>query len=297
MASPVSAFGVYRPLKTPIHRLDGRVKVILLIVMMVVIFIPYGNPAQSPYPYATSMIVGAGLGLIVIGLAALARVQPLRFLKAVGGMWFLLVFIILLNVFFYRPGENFLNRDILFYAGTWPVYETSFWFAGYVCERVILTILATLVITSATEPMEISYAFEFFLSPLKLVKIPVAAFSMMMSLALRFIPVLSTQANRIQKAQAARGLDARNGRLKDRFKSVLGLIIPLLMISIMDAVRSAEAMQARGYDPRAPRTHLRTSRFGLYDLGWLLGALLLLAGLLFLCLYRAGGLRLEIFPA
>ena len=296
MASPVNSLGFYRPLNTPIHKLDSRVKLILLVVFMVIIFIPYGNPANSPYPYATDLVVAGGILLLVTGLAALARVRITRVFKTIGRMWFLVVFVVVLNLFFYRPDESFANTRILFYAGNWPVYETGLWFSGYVCTRVILTVISTLVITSATGPMEISDAFEFFLSPLKLIKIPVSAFSMMMSLALRFVPVLSSEAQRIQKAQAARGLDSKNGTFKDKFRSLFSLLIPLLLISFMDAIASAEAMESRGYDPRAKRTKYATRRFRIYDALWLCLAFILLAGMLFLSIYRIDGLRLEIFP-
>lgn len=295
MSSTMASLGTYRPLDTPVHRMDAKVKIVLIIALMVAIFIPYGNPAHSMYPYAMDMFVGACIFIGIAVLAGLARTPFTRILRTLGKMWFLILVVVVLNLFLYRPSDSFLNQNVLFYCGSYPVYETALWYAGYVVERLVLTIISTLVVVSATSPMDLSNALEQLLSPLKLLKVPVAAFSMMMSLALRFIPLLSSEAERIRKAQAARGLDSSNGSVGERFRALIGLFIPLLAISFLDAVNVAEAMEARGYDPKAKRTRYHSSAFRPVDWVWLFLFLALLAGALFLCCYRVDGLRLDVF--
>lgn len=288
--------GGYKPLNTPLHRMDARIKIIALIVLMVILFIPYGNSAESSYPYAMSMLMGGAIAVFILILAGIGRISPLRMLSSLKSIIPLLVIVALLDIFFYHPNADFLNQKVLFKIGSgWPIYESSLWFTGYVLERIVVTILGTMTIVSATKPMDISYAVEWYLKPLELVKVPVKAFSMLTSLALRFIPVLSEQAQRIQKAQAARGLDSRNGTLAVKFKSLAGLMLPLLLLSCQDAIQVAEAMEARGYDPRGKRTRYRSQKASGADFGWLFLFALILAGCLFLCLYRSNGLRIDLF--
>ena len=294
MSDSASLLGSYRPLNTPLHRLNGLVKLLLLIALMVIIFLPYGNSEVSNDPYATDMIIGGAILILINILIILSKISVINIFKAILKMWFLIAFLILLNLFFYRPGSSFMNKDVLFTIGDYPVYETGLWFAGYVIERIILTVMSTMVITSVTSPMELSRSFELLLYPLKLIKVPVTSFSMMMSLALRFIPLFASEAKRIQRAQASRGLDVQNGTLREKFKSLFSLTIPLIVISMTDAINSAEAMEARGYDPRAERTRYTQNRFRATDAIWIGVILLVLAGMLFLSLYRRDGLRIEI---
>lgn len=293
--SSISPFGDYRPLNTPLHRLDPRVKFFLLVVAIVTIFLPYGSNQASPYPYAMSMTIGGAVLLLLLAGMGMARISILRFLSALKGIWLLLLAILIINMFFWVPDSSWEYQAIAFKAWNRPVYYASFLYCAYVVERIMLMILATLVLTASTKPLDMAYSIEWFGKPLGLLRIPVSAIGLMMTLALRFIPVLGSEAERIQKAQAARGLDYVNGRYKDKFRSIVSLVIPLMVLSFMHAEELAQTMAARGYDPYAKRTRYRAAKIRVADFVWLFSGILLLAGAIFLSAYEPDGQRLDLF--
>ena len=133
--------------------------------------------------------------------------------------------------------------------------------------------------------MDLTYAFEWYMTPLKLVRFPVHEIAMTLSIALRFIPTLLDETNRIMKAQASRGVDFNKGGLFKRFKAVISLIIPLFVSAIQRSEELSDAMEARGYDPRAKRTKYRKLMFGWRDIIALLVALAIFGGVLYLFIY------------
>lgn len=285
----------YRPIKSPFHNMDARVKFFLLILFLVVVFLPYGNPKESLYPYATAMAIDGSLLLICLVGCFLAKIRFSQFFSSIKTMWFFLILILGINIFFYVPGSDWANTAVLGYVGNWPIYEAAVFFAGYVFLRIVLTLLGSLLLISTTKPLDISYAVEWYCKPLDLVKFPSGALGMMVSLALRFIPVLAQEAERIQKAQASRGLDPTNGNFKTRFKSLISLFIPLLVISFMDAITLSEAMELRGYDPRAKRTRYRTHPFRPADWGWVITGLIMLSLALTAMFIMPGGQPVDFF--
>ncbi len=293
--SSLNPLGEYRPLDTPLHRLDARVKFLLLAIVLIVVFIPYGDPAHSPYPYAMSLVVGCLLFTVLAMVAARGRITLARIGMALRGMWLLLATIILINVFFWVPDPSWVNRDIAFRAWGRPVYVAAFFYSGYVMERILLTVMATLTLTATTKPLDIAYAVEWYGAPLALVKVPVRAIGLLMSLALRFVPVLGQEAERIRKAQAARGLDAANGNLRDKWRSALSLFIPLIVLSFLRAEELAQAMDARGYNPYGKRTRFRQSVFRIADGIWLIVGLVLLTGALLLAFGFVNGTHWDLF--
>ena len=132
--------------------------------------------------------------------------------------------------------------------------------------RLILMIALTIILTSTTTPMEITYSLEWFLAPLKLVKFPTQIVSLTISLALRFIPTLLNETNRIMNAQKSRGVDYNRGFLTSKIKSITTLIIPLLVSCFSRSDELAVAMEARGYNPYVKRSRYKTLKFGLRDL-------------------------------
>ena len=143
----------------------------------------------------------------------------------------------------------------------------------------------TMILTSTTKPMDLTYAFEWYMTPLKLIKFPVHEIAMTLSIALRFIPTLLDETDRIMKAQASRGVDFSHGGLFKRFKAVISLIIPLFVSAIQRSEELSDAMEARGYDPRAKRTRYRKLRFSWRDIiAFLVGAAIF-GGVLFLFIY------------
>ena len=127
-------------------------------------------------------------------------------------------------------------------------------------------IALTMVLTSTTKPMDMTYAFEWYMSPLKVIRFPAHEIAMTLSIALRFIPTLLEETERIMKAQASRGVDFNHGGLFKRFGAVIALIIPLFVSALERSEELANAMIVRGYDPRAKRTRYRLLKFSWRDL-------------------------------
>ena len=174
-----SILGKYSPYNTILHRIDPRLKLFSLILLMVVVFLPFGN-------YTNRFMVLGVLALFIFILMLVGRVSFASFFKSLKAMW--LMFIFLLIFMFFIPSEgkypihSFSNGYTLYYDGLLQV--------AHIMLRLILMIALTIVLTSTTTPMEITYSLEWFLAPLKLVRFPTQIVSLTISLALRFIPTL-----------------------------------------------------------------------------------------------------------
>ena len=129
-----------------------------------------------------------------------------------------------------------------------------------------MMISLTMVLTSTTKPMDLTYAFEWYMTPFKIISFPVSEIAMTLSIALRFIPTLLDETDRIMKAQASRGVDFNHGRLGKRIKAIISLIIPLFVSAIERSEELSNAMEARGYDPKAKRTRYRILHFSYRDI-------------------------------
>ena len=123
-----------------------------------------------------------------------------------------------------------------------------------------------MILTSTTKPMELTYGIEWYMLPLKVIKFPVSEIAMTLSIALRFIPTLLEETNRIMKAQASRGVDFTRGGLGKRLKAIITLIIPLFVSAIERSEELSNAMEARGYDPKAKRSKYRILHFSYRDI-------------------------------
>lgn len=284
------SFGQYVPFNTPIHRMDTRVKLFLLVVFMVAIFLPYGNRVDVVYPYAMSLVVLGGIFvLLMIGLL-ISRISFGSLMKSMSFLWVLLFVVIILNFFFWKaPDWASKNSQVLFVIGK------KFLFIGYIIARIFLMVILSLMFASTTKPMDMTFALEWYLTPLRWLHVPTAAFSMTMSLALRFIPVLASEAKTIFKAQAARGLDYSNGKAKDRIKAIVSLLIPLITTSFHHASELAYALEARGYDPLGKRTRYRQYPFRFVDALWLIFGCVALASSLFFVYFQVDGSVIDIF--
>lgn len=281
------SFGQYVPFNTPIHRMDTRVKLFLLVVFMVAIFLPYGNRVDVVYPYAMSLVVLGGIFvLLMIGLL-ISRISFGSLMKSTSFLWVLLLVVVILNFFFWNPPDWAIkNSDIT---------SATFLFIGYIIARIFLMVILSLMFASTTKPMDMTFALEWYLTPLRWLHVPTAAFSMTMSLALRFIPVLASEAKTIFKAQAARGLDYSNGKAKDRIKAIVSLLIPLITTSFHHASELAYALEARGYDPLGKRTRYRQYPFRFVDALWLIFGCVALASSLFFVYFQVDGSVIDIF--
>ena len=249
-------FGRYTFRDTFVHRLDARNKILLMILCMVGIFFQFKM-------WSTALFL-SGLYLIaLIILMIISKVNFLSLFKSLSGMW--LFIIILMAIYIFIPNNNYYLSEA-FHIGSLSVRWDAFCQTGYIILRLVLMISLTMVLTSTTKPMDMTYAFEWYMLPLKPLHFPTHEIAMTLSIALRFIPTLLDETERIMKAQASRGVDFNHGGLFKRFGAVIALIIPLFVSALERSEELANAMIVRGYDPRAKRTRYRLLRFSWRDI-------------------------------
>lgn len=248
------AFGRYTPFNTFTHKLDARNKLLLSILLIVGIFFQFTV-------WSTTIFMSICYLIIIILIMILSRVNFLELLNSLKGMWLLIIFMFAIYIFI--PNSTYTG-PIAFNIG-FDVYWQAFYQAGYIILRLILMVALMMVLTSTTKPMDLTYAFEWYMTPLKVVRVPVHPIAMTLSIALRFIPTLLEETDRIMKAQASRGVDFNHGRLSKRFKAIISLIIPLFASAIDRSEELSNAMEVRGYDPKAKRTRYRVLTFSWRD--------------------------------
>ena len=247
-------FGRYTFRETFVHHLDARNKIFLMILFMVGIFFQF-------HMWSTALLLSGLYFVVLVAIMVFARVNLFSLFKSLSGMWMFII--ILMAIYIFVPNNNYY-LPTAFNIGSLEVKWDAFCQSAYIILRLILMIALTMVLTSTTKPMDMTYAFEWYLSPLKLIK-PCRYFAheiaMTLSIALRFIPTLLDETERIMKAQASRGVDFNHGGLFKRFGAVIALIIPLFVSALERSEELANAMIVRGYDPRAKRTRYRLLRF------------------------------------
>ena len=278
-------FGRYSPYDTIVHRLDPRTKIMMMILLMVTIFLKI--PTWSTTLILTGLIL---LFLIVIMLISRIRVRDL--FKSLSAMWFMILLLIVVYVFI--PNPNYNPDHIAFKIGTYGVNYDAFYQGGYIILRLVLMVMLTMILTSTTKPMDLTYALEWYMTPLKLVRFPVHIVAMTLSIALRFIPTLLDETNRIIKAQASRGVDYNSMNPFKKIRSLLSLIIPLFVSAINRSEELSNAMEARGYDPYGKRSKYRKLSFSWLDLAGFILVLLIFGGILTLRIMVACGISVDI---
>ena len=244
MAMSDMTLGQYFPAESVIHRLDARIKIVLAIAFMVLAFLV--NTLQG---------YGMVLGLLVVTIL-LSRV-PIRFvLKGLKPILFILIFTFVLNLFL-TPGQTVWVHWWIF-----TITKESLLFAVQMSVRLALLVAGTSMLTLTTAPLQLTDGLESQLRPLKAIRFPVHEMAMMMSIALRFIPTLAEEADRIRKAQAARGADFDTGGLFKRAASLIPLLVPLFVGAFRRAEELATAMEARCYHGGEGRTKLTVMHMG-----------------------------------
>ena len=249
-------FGRYTFRETYVHHLDARNKIFLMILFMVGIFFQFNM-------WSTSLILSGIYFVILLIIMIISRVSFLSLFRSLGGMWMFII--ILMAIYIFIPNNNYY-LPVAFNVGSLEVQWDAFCQTGYIILRLILMISLTMVLTSTTKPMDMTYAFEWYMTPLKVVRFPAHEIAMTLSIALRFIPTLLDETERIMKAQASRGVDFNHGGLFKRFGAVIALIIPLFVSALERSEELANAMIVRGYDPRAKRSRYRLLRFSWRDI-------------------------------
>ncbi len=252
--------GKYQAYNTIFHRMDCRIKLIGLIIFMVASFLNYGlTKVNGAY---SNLIVYIVLFVILFIFTLISKTSFLQLFKSLKALWVMLLFLLIIQIFL--PSAN-VSGDVAFNIFNRDIYYSTIINLAYIFLRLILIMMLTNIFTSTTKPMEITSAMEWLLYPLKLVKVPVHKLAMAISLALRFIPTLIEETNRIMKAQASRGVDYKQGKFKEKLKAIIALIIPLFMQAFITSGELADAMEARGYDPNAKRTRYRSNKWTLKD--------------------------------
>lgn len=241
--------GRYLPYNSIIHRLDPRVKLLGMIALMVAIFI------------SGSFLVYGVVGLFVLLLLKLSKLSIKATLKSLKLLWVMFTILTIMNVFMYRePGFKIPFTDIDHFTipfANYTVYLESIVRTLFIIVRIAMMISISSILTASTKPLDLTLGLESLMFPLKPFGNIVHIFAMMISIALRSIPTLIEETDKIMKAQASRGLDIENGKLKDKVKGIIALIIPLLVSSFHLASDMGDAMEVRGYDPKAKRTRYR----------------------------------------
>lgn len=221
--------GQYFPGDSILHRLDPRMKIVLVMIYIVLLF--FANSAVS---YVLTIIV-------TLGLMFLSTVPLKMYVRGLKPVLFVVLFTGLLNMF-YSSGNVLLQWWIF------TITDLGIANALRMIVRIMLLVWSTSILTYTTSPVVLTNGIESLLSPLKLIKVPVHEFSMMMSLALRLIPTLLEETNKIMSAQKARGADFETGGLVKRMKAVIPIIIPLFISAFRRADELATAMQCRCYN-------------------------------------------------
>ena len=251
------ALGRYIPLNTPFHRLDPRAKILAMFITLIAVFFPAG--------FIGYCIIGA----VVLGCIFAAGLKLDFLIKAMKPMVFMLVFLLVVNILVIKTG------DILFSIGSFAVHIDAITQTLYITVRLALMIMITTLLTATTKPLDLTLGIEFLLTPFRKVGFPAHEIAMMISIALRFIPTLIEETDRIMKAQTSRGVDVEEGNLKEKIMAILSLIVPLFVSAFQKAEDLANAMEARGYNPSAKRTRYKVLKWRMSDSAIVVGSLVI----------------------
>lgn len=252
------ALGRYMPLNSVVNRMDPRTKIICLLLLMISIFIPAGF--WGYIPIVIFILAALYLSKLSIGFA----------LRSMKPMMFMMVFLLVINILVMKTGT------LWFKWGWFTIYSDAVIQTLYIIIRLMLMIILTTILTATTKPLDLTLGLEKLLKPFEAIGLPAHIIAMMISIALRFIPTLIEETQRIMNAQASRGVDLENGTLKEKVMAILALIVPLFVSAFDRADQLANAMEARGYDPSRERTRYKTLKMVRADYMALSCALLVL---------------------
>lgn len=240
-------FGRYYPEGSFIHRLDPRLKLVINIIFIVLIFL-----IKHWYDYLI-------LGGVVFAGVLLSGVSLRFFLRGLRPMLWLILFTVGLQLFF-TSGQH-----VYWQWGVLSVSQEGLINATYIALRFLLIIFMSTLLTLTTQPLAIADGMEYLMRPLKVVHFPVNDVALMLSIALRFVPKLMDETTKIMNAQRARGVDFNNGSLIKRVKALIPLLIPLMMSSLDIATDLTTAMISRGYRDGEGRTRYRILKWRRQD--------------------------------
>ncbi len=253
--------GQYFPGNTFVHRLDPRTKLLLVVVYIIALFL-------------CEWFVSYGIALVFLVLAvAVSRIHLKALFKGLKPLIFIIVFTALINLF-YSDGE------VLAKVWIFTITKEGIFNAFFLVLRIIMLVTGTFLLTYTTSPIALTDGMESLLSPLKKVHFPVHELAMMMSIALRFIPTLIEETDKIISAQKARGADFETGNIFRRAKALVPILVPLFVSAFRRADELATAMECRCYHGGDGRTKMKQLHYHLRDLTAFIVGALLLAGVI-----------------
>ena len=254
--------GQYFPGTSPVHKLDPRTKLLLVVIYIVALFVAKGWIA---YGLVAAFLVSA---------VTVSRIRPKALLRGLKPVFIIVIFTAVLNLF-YTDGQHVLVKfwKITIY---WEGLET----AAFMALRIIMLICGTFLLTYTTSPISLTDGLESLLGPLKKIRFPVHELAMMMGIALRFIPTLIEETDKIMSAQKARGADFESGNLLQRAKALVPILVPLFISAFRRADELATAMECRCYQGGGGRTKLHVLKYAGRDCAALLIGAALLAGVI-----------------
>ena len=256
--------GRYIPLDSPIHRMDPRAKILAMLLVLIAIFFPAGW-------------IGYGIIFVCVSITILIGKLSFKYiLKSMKPMMFMMLFLLIMNCLVLKTGVP------LFHIGSFTVYSEAVFQTLYIVVRLLLMIMITTCLTATTKPLDMTLGIEDLLKPFQKIHVPAHEIAMLISIALRFIPDLIDETTRIMKAQESRGVDLKEGKMKEKIMAVLSLIVPLFVSAFQRAEDLANAMEARGYAPGEPRTRYKVLKMEMRDWILLLCAFLQLVGMIVL---------------
>lgn len=241
-------FGQYYPSGSIVHRLDARVKLLAVIFYIVTVF------------FVNDYVMYAALFLFVIALTLVAKIPLKTLLRTVRTIVFLVLITSIINLFFTNGETLWVHWKFI------KIYKEGVIRASKLALRLILLMLFPSLLTLTTTPMELTDALESLMKPLKVIKVPVHAIALIMSIALRMIPILMEETNKIMLAQKARGADFDTGGAFKKARAMVPVLVPLFVGAFRRADELALAMDARCYSSVAKRTKYKVMHFTLKDL-------------------------------
>ncbi len=238
--------GQYFPGNTVVHRMDPRTKILLVIIYIAALFV-----AKSWISYAVMLVC-------LTAAIAVSRINLKVMLKGMKPLIFIIVLTALLNLF-YGSGEPIAEFWIF------KITRDGITRAIFMASRIVMLVMGTFMLTYTTSPIMLTYGLELLLGPLKKLKVPVHELAMVMSMALRLIPTLIEETDKIMSAQKARGAQFDTGNLIEKAKAMLPILVPLFISSFRRADELATAMEARCYHGGEGRTRLNVLKFAARD--------------------------------
>ena len=240
--------GQYYPADSTIHRLDPRTKLIAAIVFMIALFV-----VNQFWPYL--IILG-----IMVAIIKASEIPIKYIVKGIKPLRWILLFTFVINIFC-LPGEVIQLGGFKLQLGFLKITDNGLRQAIFMSVRLIYLVVGTSLLTLTTSPIQLTDGIERLLDPLNKVGLPVHELAMMMTIALRFIPTLLDETDKIMKAQMSRGADFESSNLISRAKNLVPLLVPLFVSAFRRADELAMAMEARGYRGGAGRTRMKVLKF------------------------------------